>query len=105
MLLLSQKRKKERKTREYGCQARTAQDRLFLEQVILVNFRKEILPFIPKEDDRKEDPDDDCSDILIVSDSIAIAAHNEDANAALLGHTYVVLLCLSSFSDAQLICI
>lgn len=65
----------------------TAQDRLFLDQVILVNLRKEILPFAPKEDDRKEEPDDDCSDILIVSESTAIAAHNEDANIALLGHT------------------
>lgn len=89
--------KKKRKTREYGSQVRTAQDRLFLEQVILVNFRKEILPFIPKEDDRKEDPDDDCSDILIVSDSIAIAAHNEDANVALLGHTYVVCFACPQF--------
>ena len=30
---------------------------------------------------------DDCSDVLVVSDSMAIAAHNEDANVALLGHT------------------
>lgn len=59
----------------------------FLEQVILVNFRQEILPFIPKEDDLKEEPDNDCSDILIVSELTAIAAHNEDANVALLGHT------------------
>lgn len=32
---------------------------------------------------------DDCSDILVVNDSMAIAAHNEDANVALVGHTYV----------------
>ncbi|XP_051223771.1 uncharacterized protein [Lolium perenne] len=54
---------------------------------------KEIRPFIPKrEDDQepKEEPDDDCSDILMVSESTAIAAHNEDANVALLGHTYIV---------------
>ena len=63
------------------------------EQVILVNFSKEILPFIPKEGDghgREEEPDGDCSDVLIVSDSTAIAAHNEDGNVALLGHTYLV---------------
>ena len=63
------------------------------EQVILVNFRKEILPFIPKKGDghgREEEPDGDCSDVLIVSDSTAIAAHNEDGNVALLGHTYLV---------------
>lgn len=60
--------------------------------IILVNFRKEIRPFIPKraEHERKEEHDDDCSDILMVSESTAIAAHNEDANVALLGHTYLV---------------
>ena len=58
-----------------------------------MNFRKEILPFIPKEETtpQKEaaadDDDDDCSDVLVVNDSMAIAAHNEDANTALLGHT------------------
>uniref|UniRef100_A0A804L0L3 Peptidase C45 hydrolase domain-containing protein n=1 Tax=Musa acuminata subsp. malaccensis TaxID=214687 RepID=A0A804L0L3_MUSAM len=66
--------------------------------IILLNFRKEILPFIPKEETtpQKEaaadddDDDDDCSDVLVVNDSMAIAAHNEDANTALLGHTYLV---------------
>ncbi|RCV23573.1 hypothetical protein SETIT_5G017400v2 [Setaria italica] len=64
--------------------------------VILVNFRKEILPFVPKaggDHDREkeeEEPDGDCSDVLLVSDSTAIAAHNEDGNVALLGHTYLV---------------
>ncbi|XP_044356072.1 uncharacterized protein [Triticum aestivum] len=59
--------------------------------VILVNLRKEIRPFIPKKDhERREEEDDDCSDILMVSESTAFAAHNEDANVALLGHTYVV---------------
>ncbi|KAG0535871.1 hypothetical protein BDA96_03G015400 [Sorghum bicolor] len=66
--------------------------------VILVNFRKEVLPFIPKEEEggdraREEEEaeaDGDCSDVLIVSDSTAIAAHNEDGNVALLGHTYLV---------------
>lgn len=48
-----------------------------------MNFRKEILPFIPKADD----PNDDCSDILVVGESMAFAAHNEDANVALVGHT------------------
>jgi hypothetical protein len=69
--------------------------------VILVNFRKELLPFITEEEDQHHhredeaaavaaDADDDCSDVLIVGESAAIAAHNEDANVALLGHTYVV---------------
>ena len=65
------------------------------EQVILVNLRKEIRPFIPKKDhERREEPDDDCSDILMVSESTAFAAHNEDANVALLGHTYVLVALL-----------
>nr|CAB3475722.1 unnamed protein product [Digitaria exilis] len=62
--------------------------------VILVNFRKEILPFIPKEGGgdlgREEEADGDCSDVLIVDESTAIVAHNEDGNVALLGHTYLV---------------
>ncbi|KAG1330378.1 acyl-coenzyme A:6-aminopenicillanic-acid-acyltransferase 40 kDa form-like [Cocos nucifera] len=59
--------------------------------IILLNFRKEILPFIlKKEDTREEVTDDDCSDVLVVNDSMAIAAHNEDANIALIGHTYLV---------------
>uniref|UniRef100_I1NLD6 Peptidase C45 hydrolase domain-containing protein n=1 Tax=Oryza glaberrima TaxID=4538 RepID=I1NLD6_ORYGL len=63
--------------------------------------RKELLPFITEEEDQHHhredeaaavaaDADDDCSDVLIVGESAAIAAHNEDANVALLGHTYVV---------------
>lgn len=62
--------------------------------MILVNFRKEIRPFIPKKGQdhgrKDEEADDDCSDVLLVSESAAFAAHNEDASPALLGHTYVV---------------
>lgn len=60
-------------------------------QIILINFRKEILPFLPKTELSVpvEDPSDDCSDVLVVDMSMAIAAHNEDANVALVGHTYV----------------
>ncbi|XVF10481.1 hypothetical protein REPUB_Repub07fG0186900 [Reevesia pubescens] len=36
------------------------------------------------------DTTDDCSDVLIVSDLMALAAHNEDANFALVGHTYAL---------------
>ncbi|PON82501.1 Peptidase C [Trema orientale] len=71
--------------------------------IILINFRKEILPFLPKTglcssptptvDDTSED---DCSDVLVVSDSMAIAAHNEDANVALVGHTYLIKGALSN---------
>lgn len=59
--------------------------------IILLNFRKEILPFIPQTVTKHEDYTiDDCSDILVVSTSMAIAAHNEDANVALVGHTYLI---------------
>ncbi|XP_043717773.1 uncharacterized protein LOC122665685 [Telopea speciosissima] len=61
--------------------------------IILLNFRKEVLPFLPKMA-MATLPDvetsDDCSDVLIVNDSMAIAAHNEDANIALVGHTYLI---------------
>jgi hypothetical protein len=63
------------------------------QQVILVNFRKEIQPFVPKaggDHRRGNEEDGDCSDVLLVSDSAAIAAHNEDGGVALLGHTYIV---------------
>ena len=57
-------------------------------QLILLNFRKEILPFVPNTaKNSKVDTADDCSDVLVVSDSMAVAAHNEDANVALVGHT------------------
>ncbi|PIA46928.1 hypothetical protein AQUCO_01500452v1 [Aquilegia coerulea] len=55
--------------------------------LILSNFRKEILPFLPKTAKtlHTETPDD-CLTVLVLSDSMAIAVHNEDANVA-LGHT------------------
>ncbi|ERN09096.1 uncharacterized protein LOC18437235 isoform X2 [Amborella trichopoda] len=55
--------------------------------ILMLNFRKEIIPFLPKE--VKEEADD-CSDVLLVDTSLAIAAHNEDANFSLIGHTYLV---------------
>ncbi|KAI7988786.1 hypothetical protein LOK49_LG13G01073 [Camellia lanceoleosa] len=67
--------------------------------LILLNFRKEILPFIPKtatNSNVDHTTDDDCSDVLVVSESMAIAAHNEDANVALLGHTYLIRATLSN---------
>ncbi|EEF51285.1 uncharacterized protein LOC8287709 isoform X2 [Ricinus communis] len=65
--------------------------------VILINFRKEILPFLPKtETFMKAETSDDCSDVLVVSDKLAIAAHNEDANVVLVGHTYLIKAILSN---------
>ncbi|XP_078174773.1 uncharacterized protein LOC144568341 isoform X1 [Carex rostrata] len=58
--------------------------------IILLNLRKEILPFVTKVAPTKEPTDDDCSDVLIVKDAMAIAVHNEDANVELVGHTYLV---------------
>ncbi|XP_050230255.1 uncharacterized protein LOC126679300 [Mercurialis annua] len=59
--------------------------------MILINFRKEILPFLPNTGtDSKVETSDDCSDVLVVSDDMALAAHNEDANVALVGHTYII---------------
>lgn len=62
-------------------------------QIILINFRKEILPLLPKTTAMNQsiDTPDDCSDVLVVSDSMAVVAHNEDANVALVGHTYALL--------------
>ncbi|XP_024994069.1 uncharacterized protein LOC112527580 [Cynara cardunculus var. scolymus] len=65
--------------------------------IMILNFRKEILPFIPKSEKvEDEETIDDCSDILVVSDSMAVAAHNEDANVALVGHTYLIKATLSN---------
>ncbi|WVZ22833.1 hypothetical protein V8G54_001377 [Vigna mungo] len=60
--------------------------------ILLINFRKEILAFIPKEGAKGPtvDTSDDCSDVVVVGESMAIVAHNEDANVALVGHTYLI---------------
>lgn len=60
--------------------------------IILINFRKEILAFTSKNEGANipEDTPDDCSDVLVVSPTMAIAAHNEDANVAQVGHTYLI---------------
>ncbi|XP_065858757.1 uncharacterized protein [Euphorbia lathyris] len=66
--------------------------------VMLINFRKEILPFLPKTgaNCEIEEVSEDCSDILVVNDKMAIAAHNEDANVALVDHTYLVKATMSN---------
>ncbi|XP_030937941.1 uncharacterized protein LOC115963173 [Quercus lobata] len=59
--------------------------------IILINFRSEIVPFLPKNKlISNADSPDDCSDVLIISDSMATVAHNEDAYVALFGHTYFI---------------
>ncbi|KAL8201040.1 hypothetical protein R6Q57_012379 [Mikania cordata] len=65
--------------------------------IMVLNFRKEILPFIPKREKvEDEETMDDCSDILLVSDTMAVVGHNEDANVALVGHTYLIKATLSN---------
>lgn len=56
---------------------------------MLINFRKEIIPLLPTPDviTVATDAAIECSNVLFVDESMAAAAHNEDANAALLGHT------------------
>ncbi|KAK8476720.1 hypothetical protein V6N13_096249 [Hibiscus sabdariffa] len=64
-------------------------------QIILINFRKELVPFISNaEMNSNANTADDCSDVLIVSDSMAIAAHNEDAVLGLIGNTYALVSCI-----------
>ncbi|KAG0463947.1 hypothetical protein HPP92_019589 [Vanilla planifolia] len=60
--------------------------------LVLLNFRKEILPFVPKVErtDLQEEASNDCSDVLLVNESLAVAAHNEDGNGALIGHGYMI---------------
>ncbi|KAM0939414.1 putative peptidase C45 [Dioscorea sansibarensis] len=61
----------------------------------LLNFRKEVLPFVHMQGGPPEAVGgEDCSDVLVVNDSLAVAAHNEDANVALVGHAYVVRVAL-----------
>ncbi|CAK8579286.1 unnamed protein product [Lathyrus sativus] len=60
--------------------------------ILLINFKKEILPFVPKEEVKslEDDSSNECSDVLVVNESMALAAHNEDANVSLVGHTYII---------------
>jgi len=56
----------------------------------LVNLRKEILPFIPNAQvtpQANAAASEDCSDVLVVNDSMATLTHNEDGNVALAEHT------------------
>ncbi|XP_078431661.1 uncharacterized protein LOC144703361 [Wolffia australiana] len=63
-------------------------------ELLLLNFRKEIMPFVAASP--TDICNDDCSDVLLASPDVALVAHNEDANVALVGHTYLVKAKLSS---------
>lgn len=60
--------------------------------ILLINFKKEILAFVSKEGLKslEDDSSNECSTVLVVGESMAIAAHNEDANVVLVGHTYLI---------------
>ncbi|KAK1565495.1 hypothetical protein Q3G72_028037 [Acer saccharum] len=70
--------------------------------IILVNFRKEIIALISKTEIDSNDivnvdtPEDDCCDVLVVNDSMAIAAHNEDGDFDVIGNTYLLRCTLSN---------
>ncbi|KAF3792805.1 hypothetical protein EJ110_NYTH10757 [Nymphaea thermarum] len=65
--------------------------------IILMNLRKETLPFIPTVKQVAEtEANSDCSDVLVLSDKLAIVAHNEDAATAIIGHFYLVRATLPS---------
>lgn len=60
-------------------------------QIILVNLKREIIPFLKDKVGEVTifECADDCTDLHIVSDNLAIGAHNEDAYYAMAGHEYI----------------
>eukprot|EP01018_Ginkgo_biloba_P015297 Gb_10773 [translate_table: standard] len=67
------------------------QNFLFTCKVLLLNFRKEIIPFLPKKMPTAEVGNaEECSDVLVVNNSMALVVHNEDANVSVLGHVYLI---------------
>ncbi|KAH9544505.1 hypothetical protein CY35_13G124600 [Sphagnum magellanicum] len=60
-------------------------------QVLLINMRKEIAPFLPtKTSSEKLGDADQCSTVLLHSDNLSLIAHNEDAHVSILDHVYLV---------------
>lgn len=54
---------------------------------MLINMRKEIAPYLSNPDAcRILSTADQCSTILLNTESLAVVAHNEDADVALLDH-------------------
>ncbi|KAG7015933.1 hypothetical protein SDJN02_21037, partial [Cucurbita argyrosperma subsp. argyrosperma] len=74
-------------------------------EIIVLNFRREILSCI-QDEASIVDCTDECSDVLVVSDSLALAAHNEDALFGLSGYTYLIKarlqngICFIAYSHA-----
>jgi hypothetical protein len=66
-------------------------------QVLLINMRKEIAPFLPtKTSSEKLGDADQCSTVLLHSDNLSLIAHNEDAHVSILDHVYILSLSLST---------
>jgi len=62
-------------------------------QVLLINMRKEIAPFLPtKTSSEKLGDADQCSTVLLHSDNLSLIAHNEDAHVSILDHVYILSL-------------
>lgn len=56
-------------------------------QVLLVNFRKEIASFLPEKVlIGSASEADQCSDVLLCIDHLAVIAHNEDAHGSVRDH-------------------
>ncbi|KAI5076774.1 hypothetical protein GOP47_0008839 [Adiantum capillus-veneris] len=58
-------------------------------EVLLLNFRKEVLPFLPSNCTSQVCHGEECSDISVCS-SVAVLGHNEDANVSVKGHVFLV---------------
>ncbi|XP_057828032.2 uncharacterized protein LOC131039339 isoform X1 [Cryptomeria japonica] len=66
-------------------------------QVLLLNFRKEIAPFLPEKIPASELANaEECSDNLVLNSSTALVVHNEDASISVIGHVYLVKATLQS---------
>lgn len=58
-------------------------------EVLLLNFRKEVTPFIPYKCTSQVGRAEECSDVLVCN-SMAVIAHNEDANMSVKDHVFLV---------------
>ncbi|XP_024528276.1 uncharacterized protein LOC9630912 isoform X1 [Selaginella moellendorffii] len=64
----------------------------FLE-LLLLNLRKEIFPFLPTEVAKARDVNleaVECSDILVCRPDLTVVAHNEDADVSVEGHAFLL---------------
>ncbi|KAJ7544539.1 hypothetical protein O6H91_09G082000 [Diphasiastrum complanatum] len=60
-------------------------------EVLLLNFRKEVSPFLASNPARIGSQDaENCSDFLIASNNLTIIAHNEDADVSVQDHIFMV---------------